>query len=242
MNKPTSKRSFAVPFATKPLKHRFPIYSGAICACLLLSSCASVSVKNVASSGKVRPSGKPSHIYVVPFAVNRTQSKENFAREKKGQLKYEARQLLATELVADLSKHIAPASISETGRVASPQAWVVSGEITRIAEGSRFLRMGFGLGMGGTKLNTKVEVRADSGPVFLRFATTGGSGAVPGAATNPAPFSSLPTALLHTKEGMTDDAQRTARMISAGIGDYMVKRGWLSPENLPKLKIQGEGR
>ncbi len=102
--------------------------------------------------------------------------------------------------------------------------------------------MGFGLGLGGTKLNTRVEVRADSGPVFMRFATTGGSGAVPGAATNPAPFSSLPTALLHTKEGLTDDVQRTARMITGIIGQKMVERGWLASGRAPRPKLLSSGR
>jgi len=184
--------------------------------------------------------GKPSHIYVVPFSVERTAIKESFARDKKGQLKFEARDLLSKALVADLSKNIAPASMGEPGRGSSSKVWVVSGRITRIAEGSRLLRMGFGLGMGGTKLTTEVEVRADSGPVFLRFATTGGSGAVPGAATNPAPFSSLPTALLHTKEGVTDDVQRTARMIVASLGQYMVQRGWIEPQEFAKPKMQKE--
>ena len=212
-----------------------------LCACLLFSSCASVSVKNVASCDQGMPSGKPAHFYVVPFTVDNTSSKESFARQKKGQLIFESRQLLATELISQLSKDLAQASLIEAGRPASPHAWVVSGQITRIEEGSRFLRMGVGLGMGGTKLMTKVEVRADSGPVFLRFETLGGSGALPGAATNPAPFCSLPTALLHTKEGVTDDAHRTARMISAAIGQYMVERGWIAPDKMAKPKIQEKG-
>jgi hypothetical protein len=207
----------------------------------MFSSCASVSVKDVTLSGRGLPTGKPTHIYVVPFGVDNTNSKESFARQKKGQLVFESRDLLATELVSQLSKDLAPASIAESGRHPSPHTWVVSGQITRIEEGSRFLRMGFGLGMGGTKLMTKVEVRADSGPVFLQFDTLGGSGALPGAATNPAPFSSLPTALLHTKEGVTDDAHRTARMISAAIGQYMVERGWIAPDQLAKPKVQGKG-
>lgn len=212
-----------------------------VCLSLVLSSCASVSVKDVAQSSQVLPTGKPKHIFVVPFSVEKTVSKENFARKNKGELKFEARRMLSADLVADLSKSIAPASLSDSERIALPKAWVVSGEITRVSEGSRFLRMGFGLGMGGTKLITKVRVRADSGPAFLKFETTGGSGAVPGAATNPAPFSSLPTALLHTNEGLTDDSQRTARMITAAIADYMVKRGWVAPDKVPKPKRLGEG-
>lgn len=224
--------------ANSALKYCWPLFTvcAALGSSLFFSSCASVSVKDVAQSGKAMPQGKPIHIYVVPFSVEHTQAKENFARKNKGQLKFEARDLLTTALVADLSKNIAPASIASAPSVASPRAWVVSGQITRVAEGSRVLRMGIGLGAGGTKLNTQVQVRADSGPAFLNFATTGGSGAVPGAATNPAPFSSVPTALLHTNEGVTDDANRTARMITAAIAEYLAKRGWISPDKVPKPK------
>jgi hypothetical protein len=208
---------------------------------LLVASCASVSVKNVAHQSGI-PMRKPSHIYVEPFAVANAQVKENFARKTHGHLPIEARDLLSEALASELTKAIAPASVAPQGRGASPDIWVVSGEITRIAEGSRFLRMGFGLGMGGTKLDTRVQVRSGAGNVFIRFATTGGSGALPGAATNPAPFSSLPTALIHTKEGLTDDAQRTARMIAGMIAQEMVQRGWIAANRVPKPKMQGGTR
>ena len=208
---------------------------------LLLTSCASVSVRNVAGTCDPPPR-KPAQIYVVPFGVERAQVKESFSRKNRGELKFEARDLLTKELVAELSRSIAPACVARSSRGVACNSWIVSGEITRIEEGSRFLRMGFGLGMGGTKLDTRVEVRADSGPAFLRFATTGGSGAMPGAATNPAPFSSVPTALLHTKEGVTDDSQRTARMIVALIGQDMAKRGWIASGQIPKPKLQESPR
>jgi hypothetical protein len=77
---------------------------------------------------------------------------------------------------------------------------------------------------------------------FLSFNTTGGSGAEPGAATNPIPFSSAPTALLATRTGITDDAHRTARMITAAVADYQVQRGWLSPDKVQKPKTGMPGR
>jgi hypothetical protein len=76
-----------------------------------------------------------------------------------------------------------------------------------------------------------------SNPPFLNFATTGGSNATPGAATNPIPFSSAPTALLQSTQGVTDDAARTARMITATIADYMVQRGWLAAGAVQKPKM-----
>jgi hypothetical protein len=118
---------------------------------------------------------------------------------------------------------------------------VIDGRFTRINEGSRILRMGIGLGIGGTKMETQVQVRqGGAAQPLLRFATTGGSNANPGAATNPIPFSSAPTALLASKEGVTDDSARTARMISAQIGEYMVKRGWIDPSRV-KVKVKQKG-
>jgi hypothetical protein len=87
-------------------------------------------------------------------------------------------------------------------------------------------------------METDVTVRnlPPSNPPFLHFATTGGSNAEPGAATSPIPFSAAPVALLQTKGGVTDDAKRTSRMITATIGEYMVDRGWLAPGKIQKPK------
>ncbi|MES2572365.1 MAG: DUF4410 domain-containing protein [Verrucomicrobiota bacterium] len=177
-------------------------------------------------------------IYVVPFSTDGALVKENFARKNKGQLADEAQQLLAEALAADLSKQIAPARVVKRGQVPGRDGWIISGRFTRIAEGSRILRMGIGLGLGGTKMETDVNVRnlPPSNPPFLHFATTGGSNAEPGAATSPIPFSAAPVALLQTKGGVTDDARRTARMITATVGEYMVQRGWLAAGQIPKPK------
>lgn len=211
------------------------------CACVLCS-CASVSVKNVAQDTSGRPKALPTHIYVQPFSIEGTRAKESFARKNKGQLKLEQQQLLTHYLVQEFSKNIAPASAMGSTQVSARDAWLVSGRITRVAEGSRFLRMGVGLGFGGTKMETDVEVKrmpATNAP-FLCFRTSGGSNAMPGAATNPIPFSSAPTALLHINEGTTDDSARTARVITALIADYLAKHGISTPNTLPRPKMAGK--
>lgn len=205
---------------------------------LLVSSCASVTVKGVKNTGEAEPRSKPKHIYVEPFSVANTVIKEHSMRKNPGRLKFEARDLVSKHLVANLSKHIAPASLVMSGTARHKEGWLVSGTFTRVSEGSRFLRMAFGLGLGGTKMETRVTVRnlpARNRP-FLDFETTGGSGASPGAATNPIPFSSLPTALMASKAGVTDDAERTARMITAEIAHYAARRGWIDPAAAPKVK------
>ena len=206
----------------------------------LLSSCASVSVKHGEVNQQLAPKQKPKRIYVVPLSVEKTKVKESFARKPKNTLKFEAQNLLTDNLVEDLSKTIAPASVLKPGQTPSGNSWVVSGDITRVAEGSRFLRMGLGLGLGGTKLETQVHVSKGTQQPFLTFSTTGGSNSMPGGATNPIPFSGVPTALLHANEGVTDDTDRTARQITAGIAHYMVERGWMAPEKAPEIKRSRE--
>lgn len=205
---------------------------------LLLCSCASVSVKSGQTGDSAKPRSKPAHIYVEPFSTERTALKEHPMRKNPGQLKQESRDLVAKYLAEELSKHIAPASIIKAGATPRTGGWLVGGEFTRISEGSRFLRVSVGLGMGGTKMETHVLVRnlPRKNPPFLNFATTGGSGATPGALTNPIPFSSVPTALMAMEGGVTDDAKRTARMIAAEIAQYAVQRGWIPAESAPAVK------
>ena len=105
--------------------------------------------------------------------------------------------------------------------------------------GNRLLRMAIGLGSGGTKFETKVDVRGAKGSL-LHFSTTGGSNAMPGGATNPIPFSSVPTALLNAKDGVTADAARTARMIAGTLGNYLADHGWIAREKVPQVKMASQ--
>ena len=216
---------------------RFPFRLGAVTAAFALSSCASVSVRNVARDEGSKP-GKPSQLLVVPFEVDRAAVKENPARKTPGQLANEAQLLLSNYLVKELSALGTPASLAKGNVAPKANTWVVSGRITRLSEGSRILRMAIGLGSGGTKMETNVMVRSAAGKApLLQFATSGGSNATPGGLTNPVPFSGVPTAILNSKEGVTDDSARTARMIAGIIGRYMADRGWISAEKVPVVKM-----
>ncbi len=212
---------------------------------MLLIGCASVTVKNIEQHEgpqdprNTRGPQPPAAFVVQNFAVDLSHVKENRWRRHPGKLAEESQRLLAGFLAKELGKTgiavITDANLSPVA--APPNAWVISGTITRVAEGNRLLRMGIGLGTGGTKMETNVSVNAVSDvsasakPAasmrVLQFSTTGGSNATPGAATMPIPFSGLPTALMNSKDGVTADAARTARMITATITDYLVRRGWL---------------
>ena len=208
-----------------------------ILACLL-TSCASVTVKNVTDGNAANPRSKPKHIYVEPFSVAHADVKQHPMRKHPGQLASDSQKLVADFLVAELTKSVAPASLIAAGARPAGPGWIVSGDFTRLNEGSRIMRMGLGLGMGGTKMETRVAVRnlpAQNKP-FLAFQTTGGSNAMPGAATNPVPFSSAASALLQSSQGVTDDAGRTARQITGVIAEYAVKRGWIAAGAGPQVK------
>lgn len=204
----------------------------------LLCSCASVTVRDVESGRAKTPQAAPERFYVVPFSTERAVVKEHPSRKNPGKLRPEVQELVASYTASELSKHIAPASVVGGAPPSAASAWIITGDFTKIDEGSRFLRMAIGLGAGKTHVETRVAVHNASAknPPFLRFATTGTSGAMWGAATNPIPFSGLPVAVFKAQQGITEDSARTARMITAAIADYMVQRGWLAPGKVPKPK------
>ncbi len=233
------------PLSSRPLRALLAPTLASL-ANLLLSSCASVSVKDIQASqnsqAQGKPRGKPQAIVVVPFSLQN--AKLTASAFRKGRvpqaLGIEARKVLSAKLVTDLSKSLAPTRLADQKRPATTvDTWWVSGRITRVAEGNRLLRMGIGLGAGATKMETRVEVRVGSlsNPPFLAFGTTGGSNATPGAATNPIPYSALPSALMGAAAGVNDDAARTARMITATLADYLSTRGWFPVGKVPKPKF-----
>ena len=202
----------------------------------LLSGCASVSVKDVSNSGG-KDVKRPAQIQVAPFAVDPANVKENPMRKAPGQLANETQRLLQGYLVAELNRMGMPAVAVTSAGTPPPNTWIVSGRITRLAEGNRLLRMAIGLGSGGTKVETETDVRNSGRGSLLHFHTTGGSNATPGGLTNPIPFSGVPTALLKAKDGITDDSARTARMIAGTIGNYLAQRGWVAAEKVPQVKM-----
>lgn len=213
-----------------------------LCLCAgasLLSACASVSVADAKLDRSPKPKTAPKQIYVVPFSTANAKIKEHPMRKVPGGLPSEAQKLVANYLVAELSKTVGPAKLVSSPAAAGRDGWVVSGDFTELNEGSRILRMAIGLGIGSTKMATSVRVQnlPASNPPFLGFSTHGGSGATPGAATNPIPFSSAPTVLFQGQQGISDDSARTARMITARIANYIHERGWPLKGPVPTVKV-----
>lgn len=210
-------------------------------ALALLSSCASVSVKGEARTGK-QPAQKPSKIYVADFGTKGGTYKIAGAESKDPEaFKKKTAATLSAYLVKGISDHVAPAQHA-AGVVGLPKSgWLVSGEFVRVNTGSRILRSGVGLGAGGTKMETRVQVYdlAASTSPFLTFETTGGSNAMPGLITSTGPVSAAFSMTTQAMMGVTDDAARTSRMITGALNTYLIQRGWLDKNHAYSEKKLG---
>jgi len=201
---------------------------------LALTSCASVSVED---GTEVVTQTKPKIIYVLDFNT----AQGDFQVDRQGKdldnFKRDLQYLLQQAMVADLTKHIVFAEPGTKADLSKRQdAWIIRGQFTTVYQGSRALRSAIGFGAGGTKLETKVQVydlSHGAGTPFLTFSTSGGSNAEPGAAFT---FSTAPEAIAlggvsGAAHGLSEDAKRTAREITASLSNYMYKRGWITKED-----------
>jgi hypothetical protein len=212
-------------------------------AAVLLSACSSVSVKDWQHTpGATRPA----HVYVVPFDT--TSGAFKIAGDKTGGVAPAFRKDVADKLadytVQNVSKHVVPASRVPSAAAAPKSGWLISGRFIRVNTGNRGLRMMVGLGSGGTKVETAVEVfdlASNRTKPFLHFTTTGGSNAMPGFITSGGPGVASTYALISgAGQGVTDDAARTSRMITGTLSEYFGERGWTPKGKVFKVKKPGE--
>jgi len=205
---------------------------------IALAGCASVSVKDLSAGGAdFPPAMKPDVIYVMPFETT-----GDFKVDREGadlaDFQQNLQQMLSTALVTEIPEHLVPAQAVNT-LPAKSNAWVVCGRFIRVNQGSRLLRSTVGFGAGGTKVETQVSVYnlADSTTTpFLVFETTGGSGATPGM-ISAGPVGAAVGAVGGAAKGLTQDVQRTSRMITAVLSEYMFNHGWISADKrlTPKM-------
>jgi hypothetical protein len=207
-----------------------------------LVGCASVGVRNPAQAANPK---LPKQIFVADFDTSKGTFHVSRSGDQLVTLQQKTANVLANYLVADLSKSVVPASRQDGSRKTRTDAWLITGEFVRVNEGSRALRGLIGAGAGGTKMETIVRVydlsHLSKEPV-LQFETSGGSNAEPGAVLG-GMFGALPNALRNAgARGVTDDTARTAREITAMVGDYYAKNGGQlsGPSVKPKILRQGE--
>ncbi|HYR57812.1 MAG TPA: DUF4410 domain-containing protein [Chthoniobacteraceae bacterium] len=209
-------------------------------AAALLSACSSVSVRDYQQTAAVK---KPAHIYVAAFDTSSGAFK--IAGDKSGAtapaFKQNVSKILTDYTVENISKHVAPAT--KVATAAAPRdGWLVAGRFTRVNTGSRGLRMFIGLGAGGSKMETAVDVfDASRAKPFMHFATSGGSNAMPGLVTSGGPGVGAAYSMIYqAHNGVTDDAARTSRMIAGALSEYFGERGWIAKDKVFKIKKPGE--
>ena len=211
-----------------------PTWFWAVPALATVAGCASISVGPVT---QVTTKRMPQRVYVTPFSTAHTEFNVDREGAELKTFKKNLQDMMTSAISSDLTKRLVPASITQRKRWTRPEnAWVIRGKFVRVNQGSRFLRGTIGFGLGGTKLETVVEVYdlSDLSPKpFLKFSTTGGSNAEPGAVTG---FATDPLTLVveaaaggagGVAHGLTEDTCRTAREITAELSDYMFNQGWI---------------
>jgi hypothetical protein len=209
----------------------------------VLSSCASVSVANVITLENQPPVHLPRGIYVRPFQFDEGTVRVDRQGEKLDKFEKELQDKMTAELVARFRKFMAPSDpLPDSAAVPAGNYWVVTGRFTRINQGSRALRSTVGFGAGGTKLDVTATVSdhtSGEARQFVLIQTTGGSNAMPGAILGIIAWPMV----LHGAEGLmagvTADARRTSKEISAALADYLKKRGVEVSPDAPKPKVKG---
>ena len=197
-----------------------------------LTSCASISVDDARESVR---QNKPSLVYVTDFST----AHADFEVDRKGadltEFKSNLQLMLSTGLAKEITDRLVPAiAENKPANQREKNAWLVRGEFVTVKQGSRLLRSAIGFGAGGTKLETRVQVYDAQNPAapFLTFSTTGGSNAEPGAilAFTTDPLQLAIGGVSGAAHGLSEDAARTAREITAELSDYMYARGWISAD------------
>ncbi len=214
-------------------------------AALALSACSSVSVDKVTPLG-ARPVA-PQKIYVQDFELPTKVARVDRAGPALENFLLSFKRSLTMATVERVEKRIVPAqSLQSDAAIRREPAWVVTGKFITVNQGSRALRAAVGLGMGGTKIETVVTVCDVSGSEpreVLKFVTTGGSNAQPGAVFGLI----MPNYWLIAADfvgkglpGLNADVIRTSRQIVAVLSEYMAQHGLLPPEKIYRAKKAGK--
>ncbi len=227
-----------------------------LCTAMLAGGCASVSVRSVESHQLKPGHTMPERVYVQTFEIPTENLRVD--RNPKNLEAFQAQfsEQLAQYLTRTVNRSFAPAeNIHATRPAARQNAWLVTGRIDRLNQGSRALRSLLGFGLGGTKMETTAEVYDLSGrrpEKILTVSTTGGSNSAPGAVTSaiqPFPMGAVGITMLASGvvvgafPGLNADARRTAREITAAMSEYayqqdlIPKRQRMRPKMLRKVQI-----
>lgn len=203
---------------------------------LILSGCASISVQ---PGTTYQTRQQPKRVYVEAFATDKGEFNVDRDGKELVDFKKDLQAMMTAGITTDLTKRLIPSKpAGKNIFVRREDAWLIRGEFVRVNQGSRLLRGTIGFGLGGTKLETRVQVydlaTGDPKP-FLTFSTTGGSNAEPGMLPS---LATDPLSLVidaaggagNLAHGVTEDTNRTAREITAELSNYMYNSGWISKD------------
>jgi hypothetical protein len=209
-----------------------------------LCSCASVSVTNVISLENPAPTRPPQTLYVRPFTFDEGTVRVDREGRRLEEFERSLQKEMTDGLAIHLRKYLAPtAGLPDGVAVPAGDHWVLTGRFTRINQGSRALRSTLGFGAGGTKLDCTVTVAnhamGESRP-FVLIQTTGGSNAMPGAIMGVIAWPMILQGAEGLAAGVSGDAHRSAREISAALTEYLRVRGVPVAKDAPKPKIKGQ--
>lgn len=218
---------------------------------LALTGCSSVSIQQEREVASLAPSARPAVLYVRPFEVRRGAEFDAAAAKEGEDVESKVGSIVADSIISRSGEWIAPGRLLAGDEAAPADGLLVQGKILRVRQGSRALRMGIGFGAGRTLLETSVRVfnlSASATEPWLSFETSGGSNMEPGivGALVPSPMS-IPIAVSVVggavtagaigAKGVTQDAERTGRVIAAAVHDKLVKRGLV--ERVTSVKRAG---
>jgi len=210
---------------------------------IFMQGCASVSVEdqneNISAYSK-----RPAAIIIRDFNVPLDDLKVDRTGPKLVQFQQKTSATMTQALVREIGMFY-PVQTSHPGEpLPAGNYWVLDGSLLRVNQGSRALRVFIGLGAGGTKMETAVDVTDTSlvpARSILRFDTTGGSGATPGILENPTPVGAVADTAVGSNDGITDDTNRTARMIAARLSSVLGDMGWIRKDQVVQYKELSSG-
>lgn len=209
---------------------------------LCAAGCASVSVRDVSELG-AGAGTPPERIYIEDFEAPSSVFRVGRSGENLEKFIANFSGNLSENIAERVEKHLLPAEVVSRGSSLGAQpAWLVTGRFIRVNQGSRALRIVFGLGAGGSKVETRVNVYDLSGrskrPI-LTFETTGGSNATPGAVFNTNIWLAGAGATGQAISGLSFDAVRTSREVTAMLSEYMAEQGLTDPDHALRSKKIG---
>ncbi|MEJ0001049.1 MAG: DUF4410 domain-containing protein [Verrucomicrobiota bacterium] len=191
----------------------------------------------------------PAAIYVFPFSTDQTLSHPAneqgatgafphplgilhgdddhplFGRHKEQQFEQALEQVppvLQNELIASLSKNIAPACRGDENAPVQPHAWVITGQFVVVDPGKRAMQAMIGFGAGESQVEVHAQIHAVNDPThpFLIFDSEKASGHAPGAILTLNPYVAA-VKFVMTKDEPQKESKKIGDAIAKEIGKYM---------------------